>query len=369
MPLQRLAVNSLRNLNAVDIQLSNRINLFFGQNGSGKTSVLEAVSVLGLGRSFRSHKLKPLISNDEDHFTVFGAVHENDLLRKVGVMRARSGDSLFKLDGELVSTASALAECLPVQVINAQTFQLLEGSPKQRRQFIDWLVFHVEPEFLNAWKGLQRCLKHRNSLLRRDRIAAAELAPWDLELCSLAEKIDGLRQARIKQFLAVFETLVAEFIALDDLKLTYQRGWDKDTPLKQVLAETIDRDSRQGFTYAGPHRADLRIMVGKQLAADVLSRGQQKLLVCALRIAQGYVFSQQTQRSCVFLIDDLPAELDSNFQSIMARWLLKMDCQVLITGVERDTLESVWKKHPSIDRKVFHVKHGRVVVADGDDIQ
>jgi len=367
VPLQRLAVNSLRNLNAVDIHLSNRINLFYGQNGSGKTSVLEAVSVLGLGRSFRSHKLKPLISTEDDHFTVFGAVHESDLLRKVGVMRSRSGDSLFKLDGEPVSTASALAECLPVQVINAQTFQLLEGSPKQRRQFIDWLVFHVEPEFLSAWKGLQRCLKHRNSLLRRDRIAAAELAPWDLELCLLAEKIDSLRESRIQQFLSVFETLVAEFIALDDLKLSYQRGWDRDTPLQEVLAETIERDSRQGFTYAGPHRADLRIMVGKQLAADVLSRGQQKLLVCALRIAQGYVFSQQTQRSCLFLIDDLPAELDSDFQSIMARWLLKMDCQVLITGVDRDTLESVWAEHPTVDRKVFHVEHGRVVVADGEN--
>ncbi len=364
MPLKRLAVNSLRNLDAVDIHLSDRINLFYGQNGSGKTSVLEAVSVLGLGRSFRSHKLKPLICNEKDSFTVFGGLSENGMDCPIGVKRSRSGDSLFKVDGQVVSTASALAERLPVQVINSQTFLLLEGSPKQRRQFIDWLVFHVEPEFLSAWKGLQRCLKHRNSLLRRDRIPAAEFAPWDKELCLLAEKIDHLRSKRFAQFQEVFETLVSEFVELDELKLKYTRGWDKDMPLLTVLQEGLERDNRQGYTFAGPHRADLKISVKGGLAADILSRGQQKLLVCALRIAQGYVFSQQTGRSCLYLIDDLPAELDGNFQAIMARWLNKIDCQVLITGVDRGTLTSIWDDFPELERKVFHVKHGRVTTAE-----
>ncbi len=364
MPLNRLAVQSLRNLNAVDIDLSDRINLFYGQNGSGKTSVLEAVSVLGQGRSFRSHKLKTLVGNDKDHFTVFGHVVDASRQTPIGVMRSKKGDSLFKVDGKLVSAASSLAECLPLQVINAQTFQLLDGSPKQRRQFIDWLVFHVEHDFFIAWKGLQRCLKHRNSLLRRDRIAAAELAPWDRELCLLAEKIDTFRSQSLQLFIEAFEALVVEFVQLDDLKLQYLRGWDKDRPLADVLAEGLDRDCRQGYTSVGPHRADLRITVGGQLAADILSRGQMKLLVCALRIAQGYVFSQQTQRRCLYLIDDLPAELDSDYQAIMARWLVALNCQVLITGVDRLVLEAPWGEYPEISKSVFHVEHGNVVAAD-----
>jgi len=87
------------------------------------------------------------------------------------------------------------------------------------------------------------------------------------------------------------------------------------------------------------------------------------LLVCALRIAQGYVFSQQTQRRCLYLIDDLPAELDQNFQAIMARWLVALNCQVLITGVDRQVLEAPWGEYPEISKNVFHVEHGKVVAA------
>lgn len=362
MTLNRLFIQNLRNLEGVDITPSAQVNLIFGENGSGKTSILEAINLLALGRSFRSHKHKPLIRHQQLSFTVFGKVRTDDLSEiPIGINRTHDGEASFKANGVLVPSAADLAAYLPVQVINSETFLLLEGSPKVRRQFIDWLVFHVEHAFFPAWKAIQRCLKHRNSLLRRDRIDPFELAPWDQELIVLTERIHGFREDSFRQFCEVFDELCKEFIKLEGIKLGYYRGWDKDRSYADVLAAGIERDQRIGYTQSGSHRADLKITIDGQDAAEILSRGQQKLLVCALKIAQGYVFTRMTGRKSVYLVDDLPAELDEKHRALLVKWLATMGTQVFITGVEKDVLVSSWLDKPEVMPKLFHVEHGKVV--------
>lgn len=361
MTLKRLFIQNLRNLEGVDIIPSQQVNLIYGENGSGKTSVLEAINLLALGRSFRSHKHKPLINHQHQSFTVFGRVHTDDESEvPIGISRSLDGNASFKANGVLVASAADLAAYLPVQVINSDTFLLLEGSPQVRRQFIDWLVFHVEPQFFPVWKAIQRCLKHRNSLLRRDRIDQFELATWDKELVGLTEQIHSFRSRCMALFQDTFGELLKEFIKIDGIALNYYRGWDKDKSYADVLATSFERDSRLGFTHTGSHRADLKITVNGQDAAEVLSRGQQKLLVCALKIAQGYVFNRISGRKSVYLVDDLPAELDDKHRALLVHWLYTMKTQVFITGVERETLLSSWRDKTDINPKMFHVEQGRV---------
>jgi DNA replication and repair protein RecF len=365
MTLKRLFIQNLRNLTGVDITPATQVNLFYGENGSGKTSVLEAINLLALGRSFRSHKHKPLINHNQSVFTVFGKVHVDDNSDvPIGISRHVDGTASFKANGVLVPSAADLAAYLPVQVINSDTFLLLEGSPKVRRQFIDWLVFHVEPNFFPVWKATQRCLKHRNSLLRHDRIDPFELAPWDQELLGLTDKIHLYRTHCMSEFEKTFNELLNEFINIEGIKFSYYRGWDKDKTYAEVLTAGFERDRRQGYTQSGSHRADLKITVNGQDAADVLSRGQQKLLVCALKIAQGYVFSRITNRKSIYLVDDLPAELDEKHRSLLVDWLNKMDTQVFITGVEREMLLSSWCDKIESPPKLFHVEQGRVTEVD-----
>jgi DNA replication and repair protein RecF len=361
MTLKRLFIQNLRNLEGVDFAPSAQVNLIFGENGSGKTSILEAINLLALGRSFRSHKHKPLIRYQQQAFTVFGRVHTDDHSEvPIGITRSMDGEASFKANGVIVSSAADLAAYLPVQVINSDTFLLLEGSPKVRRQFIDWLVFHVEPQFYPAWKAIQRCLKHRNSLLRRDRIDRFELASWDQELVTLTDKIHELRTACMAELETSFAELLSEFVKVDGIKLSYYRGWDKERSYSDVLAEGFERDQRLGYTQMGSHRADLKITVNGQDAAELLSRGQQKLLVCALKIAQGYVFSRMTGRKSIYLVDDLPAELDDKHRKLLVHWLDAMQTQVFITGVEQETLLSSWRDRADITPKMFHVEQGRV---------
>ncbi|RYY77280.1 MAG: DNA replication/repair protein RecF [Gammaproteobacteria bacterium] len=361
MTLKRLAIQNLRNLNSVDIQPSRRVNLFYGENGSGKTSVLEAISVLALGRSFRSHKHKPLITHGQHSFTVFGKILADDAAEiPIGINRQLDGSLTLKVSGNVVGSAAALAFYLPVQVINSDSFLLLEGSPKIRRQFLDWLVFHVEHQFFQTWKDCQRCLKHRNTLLRHDRMTLFELSTWDRELSHLTEEIHVFRTKCFDLFKVVFYDLLKEFINIDGIAISYYRGWDKEKIYSDVLIANFDRDRQSGYTQSGSHRADLRITIKGQNAAEILSRGQQKLLVCALKIAQGYVFSQMTGRKTLFLIDDLPAELDENHRKLLSHWLNSMETQVFITGVELEMLRSTWEQIPNNDLKMFHVEHGSV---------
>ncbi len=361
MTLNRLLIQNLRNIEGVDLSPSAQVNLIYGENGSGKTSVLEAINLLALGRSFRSHKSKPLIRHNQMSFTVFGRVLADDGSDvPIGISRNQDGEASFKVNGAAVPSAADLAAYFPVQVINSETFLLLEGSPKVRRQFIDWLVFHVEHGFFPVWKAIQQCLKHRNSLLRRDRIDPFELAPWDKELVALTERIDEFRKQSFNQFQQVFEELCKEFVNLDGIKVGYFRGWDKDRSYAEVLSSGLERDQRIGYTQSGSHRADLKISIQGQDASEVLSRGQQKLLVCALKIAQGYVFNRMTGRKSIYLVDDLPAELDERHRLLLVNWLATMGTQVFITGVEKDVLLSSWREKPELSRKMFHVEQGKI---------
>lgn len=359
MSLSRVNVTAVRNLHPVTLSPSPRINILHGANGSGKTSLLEAIHLLGLARSFRSTRLLPVIQYDQPACTVFGQVQLADGRQtNLGVSRQRQGDFKIRIDGENARSAAQLAEALPMQLINPDSFRLLEGAPKIRRQFLDWGVFHVEPRFLPAWQRLQKALRQRNSWLRHGTLDAASQAAWDRELCLASDEIDGYRRAYIQALKPVFERTLSELVELEGLSLSYYRGWDKDRQLIDVLTSTLTRDQQIGHTQAGPQRADLRLRLGGHNAADILSRGQQKLVVCALRIAQGHLVDQAKRGQCIYLVDDLPSELDEHHRRALCKLLDDLNCQVFITCVDHELLREGWRSDTPV--AMFHVEHGSI---------
>ncbi|TDX28772.1 DNA replication and repair protein RecF [Modicisalibacter xianhensis] len=359
MPLDRLTFLGLRNLDSLDMRPSAGINLIFGANGSGKTSVLEGVHLLGMGRSFRTQQVKHAIGHDSDALVLHGRMSGSPPL-PLGVRRQRASSELeMRLGGERVARVAQLAEALPLQLINPDAFRLLEGSPASRREFLDWGVFHVKHDFFAVWKGFRRALKHRNALLRHDRIDLQSIRVWEHELVQLSERLDALREAYVERFLPVFEETLAGLLSLPGLSLKYSRGWDRSRALAEVLEQGRDSDSHMGFTQQGPQRADLRIRLERRPAVEVLSRGQQKLVVSAMKLAQGRLLEALTGRTCIYLIDDLPAELDIEHRQAFCRWLERMQCQVFITSVEREALAGLWQPETAV--AMFHVKQGRLV--------
>ncbi|UYG03776.1 DNA replication/repair protein RecF [Halomonas sp. LR3S48] len=354
MLIERLAFTGLRNLEALDLAPSPGINLIVGCNGSGKTSLLEGLHILGMGRSFRTRQLKHAIAHESDEMTLYARLCGEPPL-PIGVRRARDAAELeMRMGGERVSRLSRLIEALPLQLINPDAFRLLEGAPAGRREFLDWGVFHVKHDFYDAWRRAKRALKHRNALLRHGRMDANSLAAWEQELTLWGERVDVLRREWMASFVPVFEETLGRLIDLPELSLRYSRGWDKQRSLQEVLEQGRTADQLMGFTQNGPQRADLRIRLGRRPAVEVLSRGQQKLVVSALKLAQGRLLEQSTGRSCLYLVDDLPAELDAEHRRVFCRLLESMRCQAFITSVEHDALVGPWESHTPI--AVFHVK-------------
>ncbi len=363
MSLQELKVSQFRNLSSVSLRPGAYLNFIYGVNGSGKTSLLEAISVLAHGRSFRTRKYRRLIQQDADEFTVFGLVDtKSKPAVAVGVARQRSGVSQFKVDGAAVRSATELASLLPVLVINADSFGLLTGAPQQRRQFFDWLVFHVKPSFRNNWRDYNRCLKQRNSLLRHDKISYSDVHHWDVEISRLAQALESDRLACIEPFLIEFKRLISEldFTIGDSTLVTYSNGWKSDEPYEQQLADAFQRDRKRGYTSLGPHKSDLKVITSGVPAGEILSRGQQKAMVSAMYVAEARVFQSQFEQGCMFLIDDMPAELDAANIRRVGRWINGTASQAYITSVEFTPMRELWPEIDAKDPKVFHVEHGEV---------
>ncbi len=358
--VKRLLVNNIRNINNAEIDDLAAVNIFYGANGSGKTTILEAVHILGLGRSFRSSQMRPVIQYQQSQCTVFAQLEgQNGQHLPIGVTRKRNGEYVIKMAGQTISAVSQLAESLPVQLINSETFKLLEGGPKIRRQFLDWGVFHVEHQFNGLWRRLQRCLKQRNSLLRRGKISGEELGVWDNELVSLASQIDPLREQYFSQYTGAFNELSARLIPqVDEVEINYVPGWDREKGLPCSLQENFDRDSKQGFTSVGPHRATINVSVKGVPADQGLSRGQQKMVVCALKLSQGLLLERLVSKKCIYLVDDLPAELDKENLYKICEELAVLSGQVFVTCVELSSLIEYWQNKDGV--KVFHVEHGNI---------
>ncbi|WP_226703322.1 DNA replication/repair protein RecF [Microbulbifer elongatus] len=363
MALSRLALSNFRNISHADLQLSPAVNLFCGANGSGKTSLLEAVHMLGTGRSFRSRQNQSVIQYDKETLTVFARLSGGATL---GVEKRRDGQGRIRVNQAPAESSSQLAACLPLQVINSESFAALDGGPGVRRQLLDWTVFHVEHSFASHWKAYQGALKQRNALLRRGKIDSNSLVPWEQQLVKNGMLVDSLRRAVFERLYGLFKERLGDLpeAVFGELDIHYRSGWKKELSLADALQASLEGDMAQGFTRVGPHRADIRFVIHGQPAHAVLSRGQQKMAVCALRTAMAAAV--EGRQRPVFLVDDLPSELDESNQALFARWVSNCASQVMVTGIDHPVTARPWLglSSPWCEPKVFHVEHGAVSAAE-----
>ncbi len=369
MFLKKLDVQGVRNIRWGQLLPQAGVNLVYGDNGSGKTSLLEAIYLLGRGRSFRTTKLKSIINTASEDCTVYARVgiswDVDDADIAMGVSRALSGAFHFKVAGRQVYTASILAETLPIMLMNSDSLALIEGGPSGRRRFLDWGVFHVEQRFRELWRKYQRCHKQRNNLLRRDKISAAQLAAWDNAFIALSEQVADYRKAYFEKVLPEFQAILRQLN--DDLHIEFSlfRGWAEESSLSLELEKNRNRDLKSQSSHCGAHRADIRLKCDGRPAKEVLSRGQEKIVVLAMQIAQGRVLSRLANKQCLYLLDDLAAELDREHLSRGVDLLTELGAQVFLTGTDKEALQAVLPQLSKGPVGLFHVKQG--VIDQKDD--
>lgn len=358
MALESLMLQGVRNLEPLNITPSRQINLIYGENGSGKTSLLEAIYYLAYCKSFRTHKQKNLIQHGLESMTAFSKLKLDQSQYQLGVERNIKGERRIKLNGEWLQSAAELATILPVQLLDPTMFRLLEGSPQLRREYIDWGVFHVEQDFIHVWRNFKKAHKTRNALLRSGGASEGERKIWHESLAKFANIINEYRQSYIKRLKPIFDDYMERLNPNLGITMGFYQGWGKERDYLELLEEAWLSDLKMGFTQLGPQRADLRIKANNIPAIEVLSRGQQKMVVCALKLAQAQIYKQVSNRPCIFLVDDLSSELDLNHRKALCRLLEELECQVFVTAVEADQIADCWSPESRRFMSTFHVEHG-----------
>lgn len=361
MSLFRLDLHQFRNLQQTSIAPCERFNFVVGDNGSGKSSLLEAIHLLGAGRSFRTSRFQHVIQHNESEFALFALVRATGRQHKVGYQRKRSGDMLIRINGETIPRLADMVAKFPLQLLTPESADLLLGGSKHRRQFLDWGLFHHEAQFLSLWKQYERVLKQRNASLRK-QMPKAMLAPWEEQFVALSEQVSALREHYMQQLIPRFNHFCALFLDGLSFELSYQAGWDQSVALTTLLEQQYERDRKAGYTHIGPHRGGFRIRQNGIAVDACCSRGQLKLLVAALRLAQGELLAEQKGERCLYLIDDFAAELDEAHRALLIRCLVAIKSQVFITATDGAFVSQVL---PDIQAqgekyKVFHVEHGKL---------
>lgn len=365
MAVALLRITDFRNLAAVELApCLQGVNIIDGNNGSGKTSLLEAIYYLGLGRSFRTSSNSRLIHQTSDQFSLFAQlVSHNKRIIPVGMERTIHGLTRLRIEDKDTSSIAELASFLPMLIIHSQSHQLFESGPIYRRKFLDWGLFYQSESFLSSWRQFERVLKQRNALLKAKR-PRKELDVWTNELVKYGLELDALRRDYIRSVSPFVAELAQALLGVNHLEFIYQPGWDEALGYAATLANVYEEEYRMGHTQFGPHRADFDIQIDTISVKHFLSRGQQKLLICAMILAQGKLLAQCANKGLIYLIDDLPTELDLYSKTKLISLLTMQQAQIFITAIESDSICHCISDQSNVPMKVFHVEHGRLEIKD-----
>jgi DNA replication and repair protein RecF len=350
MSLSGLTISNLRCIEHAELEVSPGLTLIWGDNGSGKTSVLEAMFLLGRGRSFRTRNNERLIQHGKDHLRVVGRVEAaTGQIQTLGFEVTQSSTTA-RIAGRTAQSLAELSNAFPVQVIDPGVHRLVEEGGYRRRRWMDWAVFHVEPMFIDRWLRYTRALKQRNAALK---IEGGQATAWDPELARLGELIAESRRDFMTRLQPYWLEAVAALSGLE-VELHYLRGWGQDQTLLEALTASRGRDEARHVTHSGPHRADIAVRLYGQPARETLSRGQQKLVAVAMTVAQLRLLQDLTHTTPTLLLDDPAAELDGERLRRFIAQVASLRCQLVVTSLHSES------RLFGTPERTFRVGQGRV---------
>lgn len=355
MSLERLDIHRVRNIAHATFSPSSGINFIYGSNASGKSALLEALFILGRAKSFRSSSIKQVIQFEQPDLIVSAKFkHQHSALTSLGVQLGIKS-KIIHINQQEIHSRSELAYAFPVQLIHPKSYQLLDAGPQLRREFMDWGVFNQHHDFLTVWQGFKKTLAHRNAILKNRDVK--QINVWNQELSQYGTIVAEYRHQYLLQLEPIFRNIVNKFIKISTPEIKYLSGWDIGKSHLDCLQLDLEKDLRYGFTHSGPHRGDFVVYSQGRIAKDFVSRGQLKLLVLSLKLAQIELFKTLLSQEVCLLIDDITSELDSVSRSKLLSFLSQLDNQVFITTNELNEFGDV---NLNIPHKVFHVEHGQI---------
>jgi DNA replication and repair protein RecF len=359
-----LAVEGWRNLEPLKLELGPKLSVLYGDNGQGKSNLLEAVYFLATLRSFRTSRLEDLIQRGHPAGRAKAAVEvvHRGLERRFEV-EIGAGGRTARLDGKLVRGVAAALGAVSVVLFVPEDLLLPRAAPAARRRFLDMAVFNVERTYFAEASAFQKVLKNRNALLKRGAADPVLLDTYDQELARTGARVVVRRRALVAELAPRF---AAHFRALHStlpVALRYRSDPDVavasdevdiEVRLRAGLAARRGVDERRRATSFGPHLDDLDIELAGAPARAHASQGQLRSLVLALKLAEMSHVEARTGDAPVLLLDDVPSELDPIRRRLLFEAIAPLACQTLITVTEREIVPTFG------ERRDFQVRAGRI---------
>jgi len=333
MSLRRMHVTDFRCLHQAEVEFDLKFTLISGPNASGKTSLLEAIYVLGRGRSFRTRRLNHLIRSGSERMVILGEIDIGERHLRLGIEGSAEGIRA-RVAGARAGSLAELASVFPVQIIDPEVHRLIEEGPSRRRRFMDWGVFHVEPQFVRHWQSYYQVLRQRNAALRR-RQPRSVVCAWDADLVRYGELLSEARTRYIEPLIGQARILGRALLGME-LDLCYRPGWARNMRLREALERSWTQDQESGSTQVGPQRAELVIRLDGFAVKDRISRGQQKLLAAVLLIAQLKLFPDDAPIQPTLLLDDPAAELDDDRLARLIEHVRLQPVQLIVTTLHAE---------------------------------
>lgn len=324
MILNRIRLTNLRNHGHTEIDCPEGTLLLLGENGAGKTSVLEAISLLCTSRSFVTHQDRSVLRRDTTQYRVEGSfTSSSDSRRLVSVTYdADPGRKQIEMDNALLPAAADLIGVFPLVALSPQHRPITAGGPSERRAFLDFIISQLHHSYLLDLISYRRVLRQRNTLLadhdQRPASVRATLEVWDASLAETAVRILRQRQRFVAEFVPYLHEAMASMIPdREEAALRYYSSMEIDpfaveavAAYREALVRRFDTDLRRGTTTAGPHRDELEILLnGLDIRAHA-SQGQHKTVLISLKIAEYRYLDARLDETPILLLDDVFSELD-----------------------------------------------------------
>lgn len=352
MQLEKLIINDVRNLTDIRLDCNRNVNIIIGRNAAGKTAILESIYLLSRATSFRTPKLKDIIQHGKQGFSIAAKLQINNKEYLAGIEKNNDGTQI-KFNGTKVNKRSEQAQNIPVITYTAETNKLLYDMPKERRHWLDWCMFHVEPDYMDIWRTYHHALRQRNALLRADIRNDDQYQPWEQVMARTAHWLTETRNKYLIRINTDIAVRVKKILGECTVELSEKPG-DSEA-IRLLLERHRERDRKTGHTQDGPHRHDVWFRLNGYPAGKTLSRGEGKQFLLFLIIAQAREFFQNRKYYPVVLIDDLTAELDRKVCANVFNLLARETGQLFITTTDNE----IPLKNGCFKR--FHVEHGKLL--------
>jgi DNA replication and repair protein RecF len=324
--LRQITAENFRNLAGDPVDFHPSVNIVVGRNGQGKTNLLEAIYFLATTKSFRTSRVASMFRFDSPTVRVAGALERDGITRTLsaGLDVARR---VLMINGEKVPLTTYVS-AMSVFAYSQSRLEIIRGTPEERRRFLDRGIASINPAYLEQLMRYTRVLKQRNALLHNDA-GSSSLDAWNDEFIAAAAVVHRAREAYVREIAA----------ELPMITMIY-RGSGEEPELRERLAKIRRDELRARMSLAGPQRDTLEFLVDGRPAQEVLSGGEQKMIVLQLKFAKVALFRRRFDEPPLFLLDDIDAELDLDvLQKLLGR--LPSETQVFATSAKESFLQAL----------------------------